>query len=95
MNYTTWARTCKNNDKARQEFLKNETGMESQAAAGKRGNMSGQHGERERPPGLVFPGCASGRSCFLHRDHHIALSWGNPRQNRERLLQGGRGEQEN
>lgn len=39
----------------------------------------------------VFPGCASGRLCFLHRDHRVALSWGNPRQNPERLLQGGRG----
>lgn len=47
-------------------------------------------GERERLVWAIFPGCASGRFCFLLCGHRIALSWGNPRQNRERLLQGRR-----
>ncbi len=37
----------------------------------------------------TFPGCRSGRLDFLHRDHRVALSGGNPRQTPRRG--GGRG----
>ncbi len=41
----------------------------------------------------TFPGCRSGRLDFLHRDHRVALSGGNPRQTPRRG--GGWGGQEN
>lgn len=54
---------------------------------------SGAKNGRRKALCTTFPGCRSGRLGFLHRDHRVALSGGNPRQTRRRGA--GRGGQEN
>lgn len=48
------------------------------------GGPEGGYAESGRRKALrtTFPGCRSGRLDFLHRDHRVALSGGNPRQTR-------------
>lgn len=43
----------------------------------------------------AFPGSCIRKAYFLQHDQRVAFSWGNLRQNQARLVQGGRGEQEN
>lgn len=47
--------------------------------------------DREKALCTTFPGCRSGRLDFLHRDHRVALSGGNPRQTWRRGAKWGTG----